>query len=69
MFSGSNDPAEAEDWLKKIQRIFTYMGLKDHERITCTANQLEREGLYWLEYMVLVEREHRISWQLFLESF
>ena len=31
MFSGSPDLAEAEDWLKKIQRIFAYMGLKDHE--------------------------------------
>ena len=28
MFSGSPDPAEAEDWLKKIQMIFTYMGLE-----------------------------------------
>ena len=31
VFSGSPDPAEAEDWLKKIQRIFAYMGLDDHE--------------------------------------
>ena len=23
VFDGSPDPAEAEDWLKKIQRIFT----------------------------------------------
>ena len=39
VFDGSPDPAEAEDWLKKIQRIFTYMGLEDHERIACAANQ------------------------------
>ena len=38
MFSGSPDPAEAEDWLKKIQRIFTYMGLEDHERVACAIN-------------------------------
>ena len=45
MFSGSPDPAEAEDWLKKIQRIFAYMGLEDHERVACATNQLEREAL------------------------
>ena len=31
MFSGSPNPTEVEDWLKKIQRIFVYMGLEDHE--------------------------------------
>ena len=36
MFSGSLDPAEAEDWLKKIQRIFAYIGLENHERVTYT---------------------------------
>ena len=45
MFDGSPDPVETEDWLKKIQRIFTYMGLEDHERVVYAANQLEREAL------------------------
>ena len=31
MFDDSLDPIEAEDWLKKIQRLFTYMGLEDHK--------------------------------------
>ena len=31
VFSGSPDPTGADDWLKKIQRIFDYMGLEDHE--------------------------------------
>ena len=69
MFSGSPDPAEAEDWLKKIQRIFAYMGLEDHERVACATNQLEREALCWWEYVVLVEGENRINWQFFVESF
>ena len=38
VFSGSPDPAKAEDWLKKIQRIFAYMGLEDHERVACATN-------------------------------
>ena len=69
MFSGSPDPAEAEDWLKKIQRIFAYMGLEDHERVACATNQLEREALCWWEYVVLAEGENRINWQFFVESF
>ena len=69
MFDGSPDPAEAEDWLKKIQRIFTYMGLEDYERVACAANQLEREALCWWEYVVQVEGEDRVSWNFFVENF
>ena len=38
VFDGSPNPTEDEDWLKKIQRIFTYMGFEDHEWVACTAN-------------------------------
>ena len=38
VFSGSLDPAEADDWLDKIQRIFTYMGVKDCELAACATN-------------------------------
>ena len=33
VFSGSTNLAEAKDWFKKIQRIFRYMGLEDHEKV------------------------------------
>ena len=69
VFDGSPDPAEAEDWLKKIQRIFTYMGLEGHERVACAANQLEREALCWWEYVVQVEGEDWVSWNFFVENF
>ena len=47
VFSGYPELVEAKDWLKKIKKIFTYMGLKDHERVTCAANKLKWETLYW----------------------
>ena len=50
-FNGSTDPIEVEDWLKKVQRIFVYMKLEDHEKLAYAVNQLEREALYWWEYM------------------
>ena len=45
MFSGSPDPVDAEDWLKKNKRIFTYIGLEDYERVACIANPLEWVGV------------------------
>ena len=37
-FEGTYDPAEAEDWLKRIKRIFNYMGLEDHEKVACAVH-------------------------------
>ena len=56
-FDGSPDLTEAKDWLKKIQQIFTYMELKDYERVTSTVNQLEKETLFRWEYIALAIRK------------
>ena len=58
VFDSSLDLTDVEDWLKKIQRIFTYMGLEDHEIVACAVYYVEREALYLLEYVILVEGEN-----------
>ena len=68
-FNGSTDPVEAEDWLKKFQRIFAYMKLEDHEKLACAVNQLEREALCWWEYVVMAEGEENTTWTFFVDSF
>ena len=68
-FNGSTDPVEAEDWLKKVQRIFAYMKLEDHEKLACAVNQLEREALCWWEYVVMAEGEDNTTWKFFMDSF
>ena len=45
------------------------MGLEDHERVSCIANQLEREALCWWEYVVLAEGKDRVSQNFFVENF
>ena len=37
-FSGTPNPAKAEDWYKKLQHIFGYMRLIDEERVACAVN-------------------------------
>ena len=59
-FNGSHDPVEAEDWLKKVQHIFAYIKLEDHEKVTYATNQLESEALHWWEYLFLAEGEDKI---------
>ena len=68
-FEGSHDAAEAEDWLKKIQRIFSYMRLEDHEKVACAVHQLEKEAYIWWEYVTSVEDEAAMTWERFKELF
>ena len=65
-FDGSPDPVEAEDWLKKIQRIFAYMRLEDHEKVACAVHQLEKEASCWWEYVALSEGQENVTWEIFL---
>ena len=66
---GSHDPAEAEEWLKKIKRIFAYMQLEDREKVACAVHQLEKEAYVWWEYVAMLEGDMDISWNRFLERF
>ena len=68
-FNGSHNPVEAEDWLKKVQRIFAYMKLEDYKKLACAGNQLEREALCLWEYVVMVEGEDNVTWIFFMDSF
>ena len=44
-FDGTHDPATAEEWFKRLQYIFGYMGLTDAEKVACTVNQLDNEAM------------------------
>ena len=44
-FNGLHDQTEDKDRLKKIQCIFMYMKLEDHEKVTYAINQLAKEVL------------------------
>ena len=64
-FDGSRNPVEAEDWIKRLQRIFDYMRLEDHERVACAVHQLEKDGLCWWEITAQCEGTENISWERF----
>ena len=48
-FDRTPDPATAEDWIKRLQHIFGYMGLTDAEKVACAINELDKEAMCWWE--------------------
>ena len=59
-FNGDADPSLAENWIKRIQQIFTYMQLTDAERVACAVNQLELEARSWWEVIAVYDEGN--SW-------
>lgn len=68
-FDESHDPAEAENWVKRLQQIFTYMRLADNEHVAYVVNQLDAEARCSWEIMVQPENVKTLTWSRFLKLF
>ena len=68
-FKGTADPSVAEDWIKRIQRIFIFMRLNDEERIACAVNQLEKGASYWWDLVAQTEDMAALTWTDFVKRF
>ena len=62
-FDGTHDPSTAEEWFKRLQHIFGYMGLTDAEKVACAVNQLDKETMCWWEVVGQTEDFHAMTWE------
>ncbi|XP_026458737.1 uncharacterized protein LOC113359288 [Papaver somniferum] len=46
-FKGSPDPLVAEDWIDKIEKIFTLLGVNDEDKLDLAVFKLEGEATRW----------------------
>ena len=68
-FDGSADPSIAEDWNKRIQRIFNFMRLSDEEKVMCAVNQLVKGASYWWDLVAQTEDVTTMTWAQFLKLY
>ena len=68
-FDGTHDPATAEEWFKRLQHIFGYMGLADAEKVACAVTQLDKEAMCWWEVVGQTEDLHAVTWERFTRVF
>ncbi|XP_057803678.1 uncharacterized protein LOC131019010 [Salvia miltiorrhiza] len=48
-FNGMGDPAEAEAWVRALERIFTFLRCTEEERLSCVSFQLTGAADFWWE--------------------
>lgn len=48
-FTGAGDPAEAEEWVRAVEKIFKFLECTDQERLLCVGFLLKGPADYWWE--------------------
>lgn len=48
-FTGAGSPAEAEEWVRAMERIFKFLLCSDREKMLCFLFQLKGPTDYWWE--------------------
>jgi hypothetical protein len=69
-FAGSDNPMEADDWLKVIERKLDTIHCNGRDRVLLATHQLTGIALSWWEaYSGAVDNANTITWQEFVEEF
>ena len=68
-FDGTLDPATAEEWIKRLQHIFGYMGLTDAKKVAYAINWLDKKAICWWEVAGLTEDVNTVTWERFAKLF
>ena len=69
-FDHSDDPLQAEDWLRLIEKKLDLTACTDEECVALAAHQLEGTArAWWDNYFYAHENPARISWKDFTEAF
>ncbi|WVZ83110.1 hypothetical protein U9M48_030287 [Paspalum notatum var. saurae] len=67
-FSGSQDPMEAEDWMRTIERKLELLNCDEQTKIALATHQLSGTALAWWE-IVKAPHKNGITWKEFTKAF
>ncbi|XP_075481156.1 uncharacterized protein LOC142521867 [Primulina tabacum] len=64
-FTGSTDPAVAEEWIKSLESIFSYLHMEDANKITCAIFLLTKHAKIWWESARVALPSIPLTWETF----
>ncbi|XP_026405502.1 uncharacterized protein LOC113300515 [Papaver somniferum] len=68
-FKGSPDPLVAEDWIDKIEKIFTLLGVNDEDKLDLAVFKLEGEATRWWDLTRRSRNDGLFTWVEFRLAF
>ncbi|KAI3855002.1 hypothetical protein MKW92_053370 [Papaver armeniacum] len=68
-FKGSPDPLVSEDWIDKIEKIFTLFDVNDEDKLNLAVYKLESEATRWWELTRRSKNDGLFTWVEFRLAF
>lgn len=68
-FRGTQDPVEAQSWLKEMEKAFTLAVVPEAKKVEYTSYFLKGEANYWWESARALEEGEVIAWDRFKKIF
>ncbi|XP_075515782.1 uncharacterized protein LOC142550594 [Primulina tabacum] len=68
-FMGSTDPAIAEEWIKSLDSIFSYLHMDDADQVTCAIFLLTKHARIWWESAKVALPVGPLTWGTFKTVF
>jgi hypothetical protein len=63
VFSGANDPLDANDWLRTTESKFCLLHYIEYQKTLYTAQQLRGPALaWWASYTATLPADHQVAW-------
>jgi hypothetical protein len=63
LFSGGNDPLEADDWLRTIELKFSLLHYTEYQKTLYAAQQLSGPAwAWWASYIATLPADHHVPW-------
>ena len=70
MFTPSNEPLEAEHWLRTLEQKFRLLGVTDEQKVYFAAHQLlGSAGAWWETFQATKQPNHPATWREFSTAF
>ncbi|XP_075515771.1 uncharacterized protein LOC142550581 [Primulina tabacum] len=68
-FMGSTDPAVAEEWIKSLESIFSYLHMEDADKVICAIFLLTKHARIWWESARVALPIGPLTWGTFKTVF
>lgn len=68
-FIEAKDPIEAENWLRTMERMFTYAHVEETEKVICASFMLRGSAGHWWDTLVSMGETVDLTWGKFCEIF
>ncbi|XP_075479314.1 uncharacterized protein LOC142520198 [Primulina tabacum] len=68
-FMGSTEPAVAEEWIKSLESIFSYLHMEDANKVTCAIFLLTKHARIWWESARVALPTIPLTWETFKTVF